>query len=93
MREAIAIALSVLCSNIRLHASFNVDYYEKGNMGNGKHGDSWDQVLQKRATELVVSIQNANPSDNLEKLSETNTLSDSNSPDDVQWMETVIIIF
>lgn len=91
VREAIAIALSVLCSNIRLHASFNMP--EEGNsiMINGKHGKSWDQLLQERASELVVAIQNANPSDNLENLAETNTLSgsDSNSPDDVQWMETL----
>lgn len=90
VREAIAIALSVLCSNIRLHASFNPDY-KKGKLVNGKSGGSWDIILQERATELVVSIQNANPSDNLEKLSDTNATSgsDSNSPDDVQWMETL----
>ncbi|XP_024959219.1 proteasome activator subunit 4 isoform X3 [Cynara cardunculus var. scolymus] len=90
VREAIAIALSVLCSNIRLHASFNTP--EEGNsMINGKHGKSWDQLLQERASELVVAIQNANPSDNLENLAEMNALSgsDSNSPDDVQWMETL----
>ena len=62
-------------------------------MVNGKHGISWDQVLQNRASELVVAIQNANPADNLENLSETNMTSgsDSNSSDDVQWMETVLI--
>ncbi|GJX86577.1 proteasome activator subunit 4 [Tanacetum coccineum] len=91
VREAIAIALSVLCSNIRLHASFNTDYENGKNMVNGKHGISWDQVLQNRASELVVAIQNANPADNLENLSETNMTSgsDSNSSDDVQWMETL----
>ncbi|PWA43841.1 proteasome activating protein [Artemisia annua] len=91
VREAIAIALSVLCSNIRLHASFNKDYENGKNMVNGKHGISWDQVLQNRASELVVAIQNANPADNLENLSETNMTSgsDSNSSDDVQWMETL----
>nr|XP_043630941.1 proteasome activator subunit 4 [Erigeron canadensis] len=93
VREAIAIALSVLCSNIRLHESVNKDSSpENGkNLVNGKHGDGWNQYLQERASELVVSIQNANPSDNSESLAETNTVSgsDSNSTDDVQWMETL----
>lgn len=94
VREAIAVSLSVLCSNIRLHAYVNKDYsFEAGkNNMNLNNADSWDKLLQERASELVVAIQNANPSDNMENLAETNTLSgsDSNSPDDVQWMETVI---
>ncbi|KAI7731194.1 hypothetical protein M8C21_030265 [Ambrosia artemisiifolia] len=93
VREAIAIALSVLCSNIRLHAFINKDYsYENGKQTIiGKHADSWDQLLPQKASELVVAIQNANPSDNLDNLAETNTLSgsDNNSSDDVQWMETL----
>ncbi|KVI02356.1 Armadillo-like helical [Cynara cardunculus var. scolymus] len=72
-------------SEIQLHHKLLQD------MINGKHGKSWDQLLQERASELVVAIQNANPSDNLENLAEMNALSgsDSNSPDDVQWMETL----
>ncbi|KAM0029418.1 putative armadillo-like helical, proteasome activator complex subunit 4 domain-containing protein [Helianthus debilis subsp. tardiflorus] len=95
VREAIAIALSVLCSNIRLHVSIAKDSsFESGkNIINGKNTDSWDRLLQERASELVVAIQNANPSDSLENLAETNALSGSDSstssPDDVQWMETL----
>lgn len=85
----------MLCSNIRLHESINKDYsLENGkNIVTGKHGDSWDRYLPERASELVVAIQNANPADNLENLAETSTSSGSksNSPDDVQWMETVFI--
>ncbi|XP_071733720.1 proteasome activator subunit 4 [Rutidosis leptorrhynchoides] len=93
VREAIAIALSVLCSNIRLHESINKDYLiENGkNIVTGKHGDNWNLYLPERASEVVVAIQNANPSENLENLAETSTVSgsDSNSSDDVQWMETL----
>lgn len=84
-----------MCSNIRLHESINKDYSPENekNTVNGKHGGSWDQFLPERASELVVAIQNANPSDNLENLAEINTVSgsDNNLPDDVQWMETVVI--
>ncbi|KAJ0715844.1 putative armadillo-like helical, proteasome activator complex subunit 4 domain-containing protein [Helianthus annuus] len=93
VREAIATALSVLCSNIRLHASVNKDYSIENAKHSiiGKHADSWDQLLVNKASELVVAIQNANPSDNMDNLADTNTLlgSDSNSTDDVQWMETL----
>lgn len=98
VRESIGVTLSVLCSNLRLHASFNHNnLHENGDTVTDEELETgnWDKILSERASELVVTIQNANLSDNLENHSDTNTVSvgsDGNSQDDVQWMETVVIL-
>lgn len=94
VRESIGVTLSVLCSNIRLNASFTSNsLHEEGNLEDGRlEGGSWDRFLVERASELVVNIQNANQSDNMEISSDTSSdLSNGTCQDDIKWMETVII--
>ncbi|KAF8409809.1 hypothetical protein HHK36_005888 [Tetracentron sinense] len=94
VREAIGVALSVLCSNIRLYASFAHDHLDGGktNVDDPLKVGSWDRLLTERASELVMNIQNASQSDNLEgpvDISRENGFSNGESKDDVKWMETM----
>ncbi|KAH9652583.1 proteasome activator subunit 4 [Citrus sinensis] len=69
VREAIGVTLSVLCSNIRLHASFSHEYSHEGvnsDIDNYLKEERWVQFLTERASESVTNIQNNNHSDNLE---------------------------
>lgn len=95
VRESIGVTLSVLCSNIRLNASFTGNNsHEEGNVdvGGKVEGRSWDGFLVERASELVVNIQNASQSDNMEIATDASSdLSNGNCQDDVKWMETVLI--
>ena len=95
VREAIGVTLSVVCSNIRLYASFahNYSLEELDSDANCKvKGESWVQFLTEQASELVLNIQKTGQSDNLETPTDTlpeNGLSNGNSHDDIKWMETV----
>lgn len=91
VREAIGVTLSVLCSNIRLHTTFTSNHSHGGD-GFKIEERSWDQFLVERASELVISIQNASHSDKMEiqkDRSPDNGLVNGESQDDVKWMETV----
>ncbi|KAL6203633.1 hypothetical protein ACLB2K_027333 [Fragaria x ananassa] len=95
VREAIGVALSVLCSNIRLYESFDHDgSHESANQGLGNQfdGRSWVLFLKERASEVVMNIQNTTQSDNLET-PENNTPENGHlngdSQADVKWMETL----
>ncbi|KAL8033297.1 hypothetical protein ABFX02_13G151400 [Erythranthe guttata] len=94
VREAIGVALSVLCSNLRLCASFGNDHSDESGASNADitPARSWDRYLVKRASELVTKIQNVSASEALEipkeKLSE-NGMSSDHSKDDIKWMETL----
>lgn len=90
VRESIGVTLSILCSNICLHTSFN------GNQSYGKlEGGSWDKFLTEQASERVIKIQNTSQSDNSQMQTDTSTdngVPNSHSQDDVKWMETVLIV-
>ncbi|KAL6954576.1 hypothetical protein U1Q18_023924 [Sarracenia purpurea var. burkii] len=89
VREAIGVTLSVLCSNIQLHTSFTNQLHDGDNYTIEER--SWDQFLIKRASELVVSIQNGSQSDKMEILTDIsldNGLANGDSQD-VKWMETL----
>ncbi|KAK6149467.1 hypothetical protein DH2020_016992 [Rehmannia glutinosa] len=94
VREAIGVTLSVLCSNLRLCASFGNDHLHEGGASSSdvKAAGCWDQYLVKRASELVTKIQNVSASETLEipsdKISE-NGMSSDHSKDDIKWMETL----
>ncbi|KAK4398681.1 Proteasome activator subunit [Sesamum angolense] len=74
VREAIGVALSVLCSNLRLCASFGNDNLFEGEASSANIGAArcWDQHIVKQASELVPKIQNASASETLEILTEKN---------------------
>ncbi|GFQ02550.1 proteasome activator subunit 4 [Phtheirospermum japonicum] len=94
VREAIGVTLSVLCSNLRLCASFGNDHLREGGPSSSgvKAAGCWDQYLVKRASELVTEIQNASAAETMEistdKISE-NGMSIDNSKDHIKWMETL----
>ncbi|KAL6547028.1 hypothetical protein OROMI_022749 [Orobanche minor] len=94
VRESIGVTLSVLCSNLRLCASFGIDHLrERGPSSSDiKASGYWDQYLVKRASDLVTKIQNVSAVETLEistnNISE-NGLSSNNSKDDIKWMETL----
>ncbi|XP_058114656.1 proteasome activator subunit 4 isoform X2 [Magnolia sinica] len=95
VREAIGIALSVLCSNKRLFASFTLTQVQEGpeSSVNDPFGrGNWDQHLMERASKLAVNIQNASQSDNVESpmdITRENGPSNDESREDVKWMETM----
>ena len=91
MREAIGVTLSVLCSNIRLHSTFT-NYHSYDGDDYKVEERSWDHFLIERASEHVMSIQNASQSDKMEiptEMTPDNGLVNGDSQDDVKWMETV----
>lgn len=91
VRESIGVTLSVLCSNLRLHANFSDSNLHEGNLKAG----SWDKFLVERASELVANIQHASLSDNMEIAEGTSSekgFSSGDSLDDVKWMETVLFL-
>ncbi|EOY11861.1 Proteasome activating protein 200 isoform 5 [Theobroma cacao] len=95
VREAIGVTLSVLCSNIRLHASSSQDHSNdrgKTNINNQLKEENWVQLLTERASELVVNIQNSSLSDVIDTstdISTKNGYQNGDSQDDVKWMETL----
>ncbi|KAH9652580.1 proteasome activator subunit 4 [Citrus sinensis] len=95
VREAIGVTLSVLCSNIRLHASFSHEYSHEGvnsDIDNYLKEERWVQFLTERASESVTNIQNNNHSDNLEVSANCSTQNGhlkGDSQDDVKWMESL----
>ncbi|XP_011095624.1 proteasome activator subunit 4 isoform X1 [Sesamum indicum] len=94
VREAIGVALSVLCSNLRLCASFGNDNLFEGQASSANIGAArcWDQYIVKQASELVPKIQNAGASETLEILTDKkieNGMSSDPSQDSIKWMETL----
>ncbi|GAB4849826.1 hypothetical protein Ancab_004625 [Ancistrocladus abbreviatus] len=94
VREAVGIVLSVVCSNIRLCASF-ADYHSsrggKNDVSNNGEGGGWSQILSEQAAERANKIQNTIQSDNLDIQADTvprNGLQ-IDSQEDVKWMETL----
>lgn len=94
VRESIGVTLSVLCSNMRLHASFSHDHLHQGgdSSSDRQPGGSWDRYLIERASELVLNLQNISVSETMEfttnKISDNGTSID-HSQDDIKWMETL----
>lgn len=93
VREAIGVALSVLCSNIRLYRSFCMDLSSDGE-NNNMYGKCWVDYLSKRASELVVRIQSSARSSPMEDSIEShpNGHTTGDLKDDIKWMETVQFI-
>ncbi|XP_015881496.3 proteasome activator subunit 4 isoform X1 [Ziziphus jujuba] len=95
VREAIGVTLSVLCSNIRLHASFDHDCSheaENKEVNNQLKEKLWVQFLVERASEVVMNIQHTNQSDSSESKMNTsyqNGILNGDSQDDAKWMETL----
>ena len=94
MREAVGVNLSILCSNIRLHASNSVQEADHDNDSPLKT-ENWAVLLTERASEMVTSIQNTSPSDlgTAAQSSSDNVTVNGDIRDDVKWMETVLITF
>ena len=95
VREAVGVALSILCSNVRLLASSTQRHSQGvvGNMNESFRTRSWDQYLVQHASELAMNIQTINQSDNLRSPAEhtnENGFSNDEIQDDVKWMETVL---
>ncbi|PPR91638.1 hypothetical protein GOBAR_AA29036 [Gossypium barbadense] len=94
VREAIGVALSVLCSNIRLYVSSSQDHSNergKTEINNQLKQENWVQLLTERASEVVVNIQNSSLSDVLDNSTDINIRNahqNGGSQDDVKWMET-----
>ncbi|XVF70972.1 hypothetical protein PTKIN_Ptkin11bG0205100 [Pterospermum kingtungense] len=95
VREAIGVTLSVLCSNIRLHASCSHDHSNesgKTDMDIPLKEENWVRLLTERASEVVVNIQNSSLSDVLDTSSDINIKNgyqNGDSQDDAKWMETL----
>ncbi|CAA0832493.1 proteasome activating protein 200 [Striga hermonthica] len=93
VREAIGVTLSVLCSNLRLCASFGNEHLNAGvPSGSDVKAAGWDQYLVQRATELVRKIQNVSASETLDMSTDNitqNGMSTGNTKDDIRWMETL----
>lgn len=95
VREAIGVALSVLCSNIRLYVSSSQDHSNergKGEINNQLKQENWVQLLTERASEVVVNIQNSTLSDVLDNSTDINIRNahqNGDSQDNVKWMETL----
>ncbi|XP_073061616.1 proteasome activator subunit 4-like isoform X3 [Primulina eburnea] len=94
VRESVGVTLAILCSNLRLHATFGNDHLHNVGATYADSGvaESWDQFLVKRASGLVANIQNLNALESLViptgNISE-NGISDDHSKDDIKWMETL----
>lgn len=91
MREAIGVTLSVVCSNIRLHASHPHDHSNEDVDVELKE-ERWVKLLIEHATQAVKNIHNSSHSFNLDTSKVQNGHSNVDSEDDVKWMETVNII-
>ncbi|CAM8952984.1 unnamed protein product [Rhodiola kirilowii] len=92
VRETVGVALSVLCSNIRLFVSFSEyssNSEEITSEGNLIKEKNWSHLLTERAYELVKSIQKANQSDNMEMQTSEDAVSNGHSENDSKWMETL----
>ncbi|KAG9159869.1 hypothetical protein Leryth_007864 [Lithospermum erythrorhizon] len=95
VRESIGVAMSVLCSNIRLHSSFTSSSDEKGvtnDEDNVLRRGTWDTYLAQHASELATNIQESYHSENVEMSvgkSSENGLSSEQPQDDIKWMETL----
>lgn len=97
VREAIGVALSVLCSNMRLHALSpdNPNDLNKSPAEKGFLEERWAKLLTDRALEVAMNVHNASQSDNLDGVMDTspqNGPSSSDSQDNVKWMETVLVL-
>ncbi|EPS61084.1 hypothetical protein M569_13716, partial [Genlisea aurea] len=88
VREAIGVSLSVVCSNLRLHATLRL------HEGGASDADSgalrrWDQSLVKQASEFVAKIQSFTASEKVKPLEEEGSiLLNNDSQDEIKWMET-----
>ncbi|XP_039061137.1 proteasome activator subunit 4-like [Hibiscus syriacus] len=96
VREAIGVTLSVLCSNIRLHVSSSQDHSnERGTTeinNNQLKQENCVQLLIKRASDVVLNIQNSSLSDGSDNSTDKNirtAIQNGDSQDDVKWMETL----
>ncbi|CAK9321738.1 unnamed protein product [Citrullus colocynthis] len=88
VREAIGVTLSVVCSNIRLHASHPHDHSNEDVHGKLKE-ERWVKLLIEHATQAVKNIHNSSHSFNLDTSKVQNGHSNVDSEDDVKWMETL----
>uniref|UniRef100_A0A7N0VL51 Proteasome activator subunit 4 n=1 Tax=Kalanchoe fedtschenkoi TaxID=63787 RepID=A0A7N0VL51_KALFE len=92
VRETVGVALSVLCSNIRLNISFSADscnWEEIAAECSLTNEENWAHLLTQRAYDLVKNIQKANQSDSLEMQTSDDAVSNGHSEDDSKWMETL----
>lgn len=64
VREAIGCTLSVLCSNLRLFASFAHEHPENGMVESQR--ELWAGLLTERVSEVMINIQSANQLDIIE---------------------------
>lgn len=87
VRETVGVTLSVLCSNIRLYTSFTLGG-GNNDVDNQVKEETWVQILTERASELVLNIQNASQSDNMEVQTDLSS-ENGDSYNDIKWMETL----
>ncbi|KAJ6818123.1 proteasome activator subunit 4 [Iris pallida] len=68
VREVIGVTLSVLCSNMRLFATFDHTHSEEAGhcMGESPKSENWAQILIEEASKSASNIQSANHSEIME---------------------------
>lgn len=92
VREVIGITLSVLCSNLRLSATFGQTHsinYGDSRMVESPQRDDWATVLTDRASELAMNIQSM---ESLADMADENGSINMEAQADVRRMETVFIL-
>ncbi|XP_072991036.1 proteasome activator subunit 4 [Typha latifolia] len=97
VREAIGVALAVLCSNLRLFASSGFKVLPEGavrytNMVETPQKEDWAKLLTERTSELSINIQNANHYDKMESVegsTHENGFRNTEAEADVKRMETM----
>jgi proteasome activator subunit 4 len=100
VREAIGVAMSIACSNVRLSGSFGPacspgELCGDVSMTEQTGNEYWSKRLTDGATELSVSIQNNIQSKQLVLASDSATENglDNNDEADAKRMETVLISY
>ncbi|XP_039119734.1 proteasome activator subunit 4 isoform X1 [Dioscorea cayenensis subsp. rotundata] len=89
VREVIGITLSVLCSNLRLSATFGQTHsinYGDSRMVESPQRDDWATVLTDRASELAMNIQSM---ESLADMADENGSINMEAQADVRRMETL----
>ncbi|KAK1310134.1 hypothetical protein QJS10_CPA08g01897 [Acorus calamus] len=95
VREAIGVALCVLCSNMRLYASFSrMHSLDQGfnKMSDSLEREPWAVLLTDQVSELAIQIQRASQTENNESMGDftfINGFTNSESTANVRRMETL----
>lgn len=92
VREAVGVALCVVCSNIQLYTSAAHSHPSTGNSVsyNDKEWGGWSRILSEQATERVLKIQKSVQLEDLDVLPDAHPANGmNNDQEDMKWMETL----